>query len=1548
VKPTFVADKAGNYIAQLIVNDGKTNSAASTVTVSTQNSIPVANPGSAQTVNLSAVVQLTAAGSTDVDGDALTYQWSFNSTPPGSVAALSNASAINPSFTVDRPGTYVVQLIVHDGKVNSAAATVTISTNAVQAPTANAGVNQTVKHGAAVVLSGSGADPQSLPLTYQWSLTTKPPVSSATLTTPATAVSGFTADKPGTYVAQLIVNNGYVNSPPATITITTTNTAPVARPGTNQSAVVGSTVNLSGSATSDADGDAISYSWSFTSKPSGSGATLSAPNSVSPSFVPDIAGVYVAQLIVADAFTSSNPATVTISVTNRGNIVLPANVTVELGRSALFPVSLSVVAPPGGVTIVLSSSDPSRVAVSPASVFIAQDTTVPAVQPQITGTGLGPISIGSSAAGYTGAQAPARGTATISFVPAVLTMDENETKNITLTLSGPAPAGGVTFALTLSDQGVTSTPATATIRAAETTTVIPFTGVRAGTVVLRAAAPELTDATVSLTVNRRDILLPSGVTVPPGELITFPVSLASPAPEATFVMLTTSDPSKVALSVQNLLFNQGQTQPTAQPKVIGIGTGTATITASALGLNTAVITVLSGFSLTFSPDNLALAGTVTDSLPLVLSGPPSPGGLTVTLSSSNPAVAAVPQTILIGAGANIVSVPVTGIGAGSAIIRATAPNTGAASAGVTVTIGGAGSIVLPIETTIRQGQTAPFAVTLSQPAPAGGTTITLSSSDSGTATFSPSTLTIAGGQTQPAAQAQVTGVGVGLAAITASAPGYSPISRTVQVNAVPAQIILFSGANQSIPIGNSFPAPLIVAVRDAFGNSVPGVTVTFNTPESGPGGQFANGQNTATTNASGFATSATLIANGSAGSYTVTASVAGVSSSVSFALNNLFGGSGGDDINISGATVGRDLQAPVTVTLSRPAPAGGLRVNVTSADPIAVLLAGRPADSGRAQITITIGEGLSVVTGIYVHGLQSSGTALITASASGWNSGTATITMAPSGFVFTGPNPLTKQTVTVGQSSSTVLTVSAARLDASLNFIETQPLRGNTSATVTLANSNPTLGNLAPGSVTLNSGQVSATTTFTAALSTSGSTTLTAAVPAGFSRPSGSDDAITATVVAAAVIAPDLTVGENLQTASSIRLTSPAPAGGIIITLLSGELAKLLLSTSPSAAGLSSISLQIPAGRTVSQEFYVQGLTGVGQTTYTVSGAGLGSAIGVVRHARSGFVLSGPFGMGADFFTTTGAESTALSVAPARLDENLNFVETQQIRGGLTVYVTATSSDTAVGALAGLPIQFAGGSISGTAAFQPAAAGATTLALTTPPGFAVPAGGSALTATVKAPGMVLSDGLTVGNNLQTSATILIGQTAPAGGLILTLTSNSPLLALSATETGTGSNAVTVTIPAGGTSATYYLQAKGSSGEATYTANAPGFAAKTASVKLAPSGVVIAGPLGVGYQMLVPRNGGPQPASVMTAVLDPVTGAFLGTQPLAGGQSLRIPIANSDPLIGTVPGSVTLTGGSSSAVADFLPLAPGSARISVETPAGYSVSTFTALFVTVTN
>ncbi|MBC8141084.1 MAG: hypothetical protein H7Y38_06550, partial [Armatimonadetes bacterium] len=52
VRPTFTVDKAGTYVIQLVVNDGKQNSAPEFVTISTHNTPPVANPGPAQAVTL--------------------------------------------------------------------------------------------------------------------------------------------------------------------------------------------------------------------------------------------------------------------------------------------------------------------------------------------------------------------------------------------------------------------------------------------------------------------------------------------------------------------------------------------------------------------------------------------------------------------------------------------------------------------------------------------------------------------------------------------------------------------------------------------------------------------------------------------------------------------------------------------------------------------------------------------------------------------------------------------------------------------------------------------------------------------------------------------------------------------------------------------------------------------------------------------------------------------------------------------------------------------------------------------------------------------------------------------------------------------------------------------------------------------------------------------------------------------------------------------------------------------------------------------------------
>ena len=54
------------------------------------------------------------------------------------------------------------------------------------------------------------------------------------------------------------------------------NTAPVANAGASQTLVVNTLVSLDGRASADANGDALTYSWTLRSQPAGSTATLSA------------------------------------------------------------------------------------------------------------------------------------------------------------------------------------------------------------------------------------------------------------------------------------------------------------------------------------------------------------------------------------------------------------------------------------------------------------------------------------------------------------------------------------------------------------------------------------------------------------------------------------------------------------------------------------------------------------------------------------------------------------------------------------------------------------------------------------------------------------------------------------------------------------------------------------------------------------------------------------------------------------------------------------------------------------------------------------------------------------------------------------------------------------------------------------------------------------------------------------------------------------------------------------------------------------------------
>lgn len=90
------------------------------------------------------------------------------------------------------------------------------------------------------------------------------------------------------------------------------NSAPVANAGSAQNVVVGTVVTLDGSASTDADGNALTYAWTLTTKPAGSAASLSSATSVKPTFTADVAGTYGASLIVSDGQTSSIVSTVTV------------------------------------------------------------------------------------------------------------------------------------------------------------------------------------------------------------------------------------------------------------------------------------------------------------------------------------------------------------------------------------------------------------------------------------------------------------------------------------------------------------------------------------------------------------------------------------------------------------------------------------------------------------------------------------------------------------------------------------------------------------------------------------------------------------------------------------------------------------------------------------------------------------------------------------------------------------------------------------------------------------------------------------------------------------------------------------------------------------------------------------------------------------------------------------------------------------------------------------------------------------------------------------
>ena len=95
--------------------------------INPNNAAPISNAGPDQTVTVGETAQFDGAGSSDPDFNTLNYSWMIISSPAGSMASLSDRFIVNPIFTANLPGDYIIELIVNDGLVDGPPDQVTLT-----------------------------------------------------------------------------------------------------------------------------------------------------------------------------------------------------------------------------------------------------------------------------------------------------------------------------------------------------------------------------------------------------------------------------------------------------------------------------------------------------------------------------------------------------------------------------------------------------------------------------------------------------------------------------------------------------------------------------------------------------------------------------------------------------------------------------------------------------------------------------------------------------------------------------------------------------------------------------------------------------------------------------------------------------------------------------------------------------------------------------------------------------------------------------------------------------------------------------------------------------------------------------------------------------------------------------------------------------------------------------------------------------------------------------------------------------------------------------
>ena len=286
--PDLANDEVSTFRITVTDDQGATTSDEITLQIHAQatvppaNTAPVVSAGADQLIHEKSLVTLTASAS-DVDGSVIQYQWQQTG---GTSVLLNNGDQATATFTapdVAADETYRFTITVTDDDGSTASDEISVQiTHINQAPSVNAGGDQTVSEQSLVTLSASALDSDGQIASYLWTQLTGTGVilNDATSEQAHFAAPDLSSDEIVTFKIVVTDNEGASSEDEIAILVQATNQAPSVNAGFDQTVLAETQVTLTASA-SDSDGSIASYQWQ---QLSGTVVSLSNANSASTQF----------------------------------------------------------------------------------------------------------------------------------------------------------------------------------------------------------------------------------------------------------------------------------------------------------------------------------------------------------------------------------------------------------------------------------------------------------------------------------------------------------------------------------------------------------------------------------------------------------------------------------------------------------------------------------------------------------------------------------------------------------------------------------------------------------------------------------------------------------------------------------------------------------------------------------------------------------------------------------------------------------------------------------------------------------------------------------------------------------------------------------------------------------------------------------------------------------------------------------------------------------------------------------------------------------------